>query len=62
MTYTDLHKSTAARMFGVSYEEVTPKQRKVAKRRNFLALYGAEETPEQQRATDRLWVALGDVL
>ena len=36
----DLHKVTAAKVFGVSVEEVTTEQRKTAKVINFGALYG----------------------
>lgn len=36
----DVHKYTAASVFGVSYAEVTPKQRKHAKAVNFLLVYG----------------------
>ena len=50
----DVHKETAARMFSVKPEEVTPEQRRIAKRRNFLHLYGGKETPEQEAMMDKL--------
>jgi len=36
----DVHKATAAKVFGISEDEVTPEQRKIAKVINFGALYG----------------------
>lgn len=59
---TDLHQQTAARMFSVKPEEVTAEQRRLAKRRNFLKLYGGEETPEQEARMDKLWVVMGETL
>jgi len=58
----DIHKETAARMFSVPVEDVAPEQRRLAKRRNFLKLYGDEETPEQEARMDKLWLAMRDVL
>jgi DNA polymerase I-like protein with 3'-5' exonuclease and polymerase domains len=56
----DIHKNTAARMFGVPVEEVTDAMRRQAKRRNFLSLYGIHnETPEQTRALDALYKEMG---
>lgn len=39
----DVHKSTAMKVFGVSREEVTPKQRASAKTVNFAIVYGISE-------------------
>lgn len=36
----DLHAETAAKMFGVPVDQVTPEQRRAAKIRNFEILYG----------------------
>lgn len=36
----DIHRSTAANVFGVPYDEVTPKQRRDAKAVNFGIIYG----------------------
>lgn len=35
----DLHTETAARIFGVKYEDVTPAQRRLAKVANYGQLY-----------------------
>lgn len=32
----DVHRETAAKMFGVAYEDVTPEQRVAGKNRNYL--------------------------
>ncbi len=37
----DIHQSTAARVFGVPLEQVTPEQRRAAKTVNFSIIYGA---------------------
>lgn len=39
----DVHTATAARVFGVGLEEVTPDQRRSAKTVNFAVLYGQKE-------------------
>jgi len=39
----DKHTATAAEMFGVAEIDVTIQQRKTAKQRNFLILYGAND-------------------
>lgn len=36
----DVHKATAAKIFGVTPEEVTPEQRRIAKTANFGIMYG----------------------
>lgn len=40
---TDIHKATAARIFGISPEEVTPDQRRIAKTANFGIIYGISD-------------------
>lgn len=40
----DIHQATAARVFGVPLEEVTPEQRRAAKTVNFSIIYGAGAT------------------
>lgn len=35
----DIHKETAARMFGVPEDAVTPEQRRAGKRQNFCSMY-----------------------
>ncbi len=40
----DIHRATAARVFDVPYEEVTPEQRRRAKTVNFSIIYGAGAT------------------
>lgn len=40
----DIHLATAARVFGVSLEQVTPEQRRAAKTVNFAIIYGAGAT------------------
>ncbi len=40
----DIHQATAARVFGVPLEEVTPDQRRAAKTVNFSIIYGAGAT------------------
>ncbi|MCC6458940.1 MAG: DNA polymerase I [Saprospiraceae bacterium] len=40
----DIHQATAARVFGVPLEEVTPDQRRTAKTVNFSIIYGAGAT------------------
>ena len=37
---TDVHKATAAKIFGIASEEVTPEQRRIAKTANFGIMYG----------------------
>lgn len=37
---TDIHRATAAGIFGVAYVDVTPEQRREGKRCNFLKIYG----------------------
>ncbi|MCS6930320.1 MAG: DNA polymerase I [Saprospiraceae bacterium] len=37
----DIHQTTAARVFGVPIEQVTPEQRRIAKTVNFSIIYGA---------------------
>jgi len=39
---SDIHRKTAAEMFGVPEDEVTPEQRRAAKNRNFPLLYGSD--------------------
>ncbi len=40
----DIHQATAARVFGVPLEQVTPEQRRAAKTVNFSIIYGAGAT------------------
>lgn len=40
----DTHKRTAAEMFGIPEEEVTPEQRSAAQTANFMSLYGGTST------------------
>lgn len=40
LTERDIHKETSARLFGVSFDEVTNEQRQLGKRINFSILYG----------------------
>ena len=35
----DLHKRTASKIFHVPYDDVTPEQREIAKRKNFIKAY-----------------------
>lgn len=35
----DVHRATASKMFNVPYDKVTPEQRKIAKRRNYISMY-----------------------
>lgn len=42
-TGRDIHKETAAEMFGVPVDQVTPQQRQAAKSRNFLDLYSSRD-------------------
>ncbi len=45
----DIHAATAAKIFGVSVEEVTPDQRRVAKTANFGIMYGISAFGLSQR-------------
>ncbi len=45
----DIHRATAARVFGVPYEEVTAEQRRQAKTVNFSIIYGAGATNVSQQ-------------
>lgn len=45
----DIHSATAAKIFGVSLEEVTPDQRRVAKTANFGIMYGISAFGLSQR-------------
>ena len=45
----DIHAATAARIFGVGVEEVTPDQRRVAKTANFGIMYGISAFGLSQR-------------
>ncbi|RME03331.1 MAG: DNA polymerase I, partial [Bacteroidetes bacterium] len=45
----DIHRATAARVFGVPYEEVTAEQRRHAKTVNFSIIYGAGATNVSQQ-------------
>lgn len=45
----DIHRATAARVFGVPYEEVTSEQRRQAKTVNFSIIYGAGATNLSQQ-------------
>lgn len=38
----DLHAEKAAQLFGIKPEDVTPEQRNIGKRTNFLELYSAK--------------------
>ena len=45
----DVHASTAAKIFGIPYEEVTPDQRRIAKTANFGIMYGISAFGLSQR-------------
>lgn len=45
----DIHRATAARVYGVPYEEVTSEQRRNAKTVNFSIIYGAGSTNVSQQ-------------
>ena len=45
----DVHKATAARIFGIPHEEVTPEQRRIAKTANFGIMYGISSFGLAQR-------------
>lgn len=45
----DIHRATAAKVFGVPYEEVTAEQRRQAKTVNFSIIYGAGATNVSQQ-------------
>ena len=45
--HTDFHKEKASEMFGVPYDEVTPDQREVAKRKSFMEAYGNHGWPPE---------------
>lgn len=45
----DVHAATAAKIFGIPYEEVTPDQRRIAKTANFGIMYGISAFGLSQR-------------
>lgn len=49
---TDLHTAKAAKIFSKDAKDVTPAERKVGKRQNYVELYSTDAlatSPEQQR-------------
>ena len=45
----DIHRATAAKVYGIPYDEVTPEQRRNAKTVNFSIIYGAGATNVSQQ-------------
>lgn len=50
----DIYNETAADMFNISVDEVTPEQRAEAKRRLFLNMYGVGDTTIPKHIQDKL--------
>lgn len=51
-TDKDFHRATAAKMFNVRYEDVTPEMRRAAKRDNFWKLYGPGDAAYSGKAPE----------
>lgn len=47
--HKDLHRETAAKIFGVNYQDVTPEQRRAGKQANFRAAYSNIRVNHERR-------------
>lgn len=44
----DIHSATAARMYNIPIDQVTPNMRRIAKALNFATAYGCDQEPNSQ--------------